>query len=145
MLKLFRFGSWWLYQFLAIGVPLVLINSRYEFFSEAVSVGGEYTKLNTLTMILIIVVLWVFKSNFKGFYKSLPDGALKQGFQALILPTILLVFWLMLRVSNNHIENLTFITFWSMISNSIGAFVHLWHLELKAKDIASIRLAGKID
>jgi hypothetical protein len=145
MLKLFRFGSWWLYQFLSIGVPLILINSRYEFFSEAVSVGGQYTKLNTLTMILIIIVLWVFKSNFKGFYATLPNGALKDGFKALLLPAILFIFWSMLRVSNNHIENLTFITFWTMISNSIGAFVHLWHLELKAKDIASYRLAGKIE
>lgn len=145
MLKLFRFGSWWLYQFLAIGVPLILINSRYEFFSEAVSIGGEYTKLNTFAMILIIVLLWVFKSNFSGFYKSLPDGALKDGFRALILPSVLAGFWLMLRVSNNHIENLTFITFWAMISNGIGAFVHLWHLEIKARDIARLRLDGKID
>jgi len=145
MLKLMRFGSWWIYQFLSIGVPLILINSRYEFFSETISVGGEYTKLNTLAMLLIVVILWVFKSNFKEFYKSLPNGALKDGFRALLLPSILLMFWLMLRVSNNHIENLTFITFWAMISNSIGAFVHLWHLELKAKDIASYRLAGKIE
>jgi hypothetical protein len=145
MLKLVRFTSWWLYQFLAIGVPLALINSRYEFFSEAVSIGGEYTKLNTLAMILIVITLWVFKANFIGFYRTLPDGAFKNGYKALMLPAVLLGFWLMLRVSNNHIENLTFIVFWAMISNSIGAFIHLWHLELKARDIARARLDGKIE
>jgi hypothetical protein len=145
MLKLVRFTSWWLYQFLAIGVPLALINSRYQFFSEAVSIGGEYTKLNTLAMILIVITLWVFKDSFIGFYKSLPDGAFKNGYKALLLPLVLLAFWLMLRVSNSHIENLTFIVFWSMITNSIGAFVHLYHLEVKAADIAKARLNGKIE
>lgn len=145
MLKLVRFTSWWLYQFLAIGVPLALINSRYQFFSDVVQVGGEYSKLNTLAMILIVVTLWVFKDNFAGFYKSLPDGAFKNGYKALILPAVLLGFWLMLRVSNAHIENLTFIVFWAMISNSIGAFVHLWHLELRAADLAKARLDGKIE
>jgi hypothetical protein len=145
MLKLVRFTSWWLYQFLAIGVPLALINSRYQFFSEVVQIGGEYTKLNTLAMILIVVTLWVFKSSFIGFYKSLPEGAFKNGYKALMLPLVLLAFWLMLRVSNSHIENLTFIVFWSMITNSIGAFVHLYHLEVKARDIAKARLDGKIE
>jgi hypothetical protein len=62
-----------------------------------------------------------------------------------MLPLVLLGFWLMLRVSNAHIENLTFIVFWSFVTNSIGAFVHLYHLELKARDIAKDRLDGKIE
>jgi hypothetical protein len=58
---------------------------------------------------------------------------------------VLLAFWLMLRVSNSHIENLTFIVFWSFVTNSIGAFVHLYHLEVRAADIAKARLDGKIE
>lgn len=129
---IFRYLTYWLYVFLALGVPVILIAEKYEIFRR---VGAA--KLTVWGILILLIALFFLRGQIKRVITGMDDGLVKGiilGIWGLIPMAVL---YLALVICRKQIDSFLFIALWSLISNAAGAVCQAAHLHFKARQAAA--------
>ena len=130
-----RFIYYVVYLGLSIGVPAGIIIQLYGLFETGTTDAGEFSRLRSIAMITLIVVLILGLNAIVKWFKSLPDvSAIKMYPTVMIKPVLFGAMYLLLLFSDRFIERVRFITFWTAISNAIAILPAIAHKKA-VKDI----------
>jgi uncharacterized protein YacL len=146
MLKLTikRYIYYWLYVLIGLGIPIAVINQTYGLLEQTTTEAGEFTKLRATSFVVIFIVLFFGMKMIIGWYKNLPDTSLMKSIgEKLMLPVGLGVLWLILNFSDRYIENLTYVIYWSFISNVIAFLIALLHQKVLNQIVVEQTLQGQ--
>lgn len=132
-LKVCRYLSYWLYVFCTIGIPIALVAWRFDVFKKP----GPL-QLTGWAIILIVILCFIFSKHLKRAISELEVGITKTVLHNLTMVVPFLAVWLVLTYLEQHIAQLRFIVFWTMMGLTLSAFIDLWHTliikEIKKRD-----------
>lgn len=138
--RVLRIVVFWLAQICYIGLPLIILNSKYPILTNATK---EKRVISFALVIAIFFVVVQLKNLVVKWVKDLPEGLIKAFFvnlKPLVLWTLafVLAVWV-----NDTSGNVLFILKWSMISSLAGTAFSVWHSHLLFEKHAEERLEGR--
>jgi hypothetical protein len=134
-LYLKRFIYYVLHLSLSIGVPALIVIQLYGLFETGTTEAGEFSRLRSIAMLTLIIVLVLGLNAIVKWFKSLPDvSAIKMYPTVMVKPVLFGAMYLMLLFSDKYIERVRFITFWAAISNAVAIIPAIAHKKV-VKDI----------
>jgi hypothetical protein len=117
----------YLYVTFSVIIPIFVIAQKYNLISTVNIPETQSVKLSGALIIIIIIIFLFIKNRFNEIGEWYKNSAFKHFGDGLIMPIILVVFFLITSVSVNHIDRLLYIFRWSMIFNLVGfIFRTLW-------------------
>ena len=117
----------YLYVTFSIIIPIFVIANKYDLMSTINMPETQSVKLSGASIIIIIIIALFVKNRFNEIGEWYKNSAFKHFGDGLIMPIILVVFYLLTSISINHIDRLVYIFKWSMIFNGVGLmFRTLW-------------------
>lgn len=143
-LQIKRYILYWVYVLIALGIPIAFINETYGLLERTQTAAGEFVKLKSTALVVILIAGFFGIKVIVGWYQNLPDTSIfKTLGNKLILPSALGVTWLILNFSDRYVENLQYVMYWSFIANSIALLVAIWHQSVLNEIIETERKEGK--
>lgn len=138
--RVLRYTSFWLAQFFYIGLPLILLNTKYPILRTA-------TKEKPIWSFALIIAIFFVAVQVKNlvvrWVKDLPEGLIKAFFINLKPMMIWGLAFILASWCNATGENVVWILKWSMISSIIGSGLSVWHTSLVYSKHAEERLEGR--
>ena len=129
-LQFYRFLFWALFAFFAVGVPSILISTKYDVF---VKVSNPKIQLAGGAMMIIVLLAFFLKNQLKELIESMDEGSLKTLIKQLIRVTPILILYFALRFAEIQMANFKFIVLWSFVSNIIASVFQVVHINFKLK------------
>lgn len=143
-LQIKRYILYWIYVLIALGIPILFINETYGLFETTTTVAGEFTKLRSTALIVILITAFFGTKVIVSWYHNVPDTSIvKHLGNKLILPVGLGVMWVILNFSDRYIENFTYVIYWSFISNAVALIFAVWHQNTLNQIVKAERLSGE--
>lgn len=138
-LKLWRYLTYWIYIFLSIAVPLIIITEKYELFYKASNL-----KLTGCGIIVAIVVIFFIRKEIVKAVNEMEKGILRAVLQGIIGIIPLAILNVLLIFAETQMVAFKFIVIWSTVSNVLACVPEAIHQHLcfKIKQ-ADIRNAVK--
>ena len=120
-----RYLFFWLYTFLAVGVPAILIAQTYGFLEKNTSLY----QIGTGFILVCVILLFYFRKHIGEMVVNMEPSMLKHLLTAVkeLMPLIIIYF--VFAVTTFQFENITFILKWSCISNAFALGFRALHLK----------------
>ena len=141
----------YLYVIFSIIIPIIVIANKYDLMSTVNIPETQSVKLSGASIIIVVIILLFAKNRFNEIGEWYKNSAFKHFGDGLVMPIILVIFYLLTSISINHIDRLVYIFKWSMIFNGVGfVFRTLWiifrpnHIKVQAEATAKAQLEQQI-
>lgn len=132
-LQFYRFFYWFLFAFFAVGVPSILISTKYQVFEKA---SNPKVQLAGGAMMIIVLIAFFMKNQLKEMIESMDEGTLKTIIKQIIRVIPILILYFALRFAEIQMANFKFIVLWSFVSNVIAASFQVIHINYKLRVMA---------
>jgi hypothetical protein len=127
MTQLTKQQRFWLFNvldvFFAIVVPIILIATQYQLFTN--DPNKISSSVSGWGILVILVIALGLSKRIKAYVISSKNSQLKYFLSNIMPPFVLLFLFFILNITEDHIDKLQFITLWSSVSNIIALFFRL--------------------